>query len=56
MRAEQQAAFDGECILHLARRMVRRKVQRLEVVEVVLDVLGPLDFESHRHEDIEHPF
>ena len=55
MRAQQHPAGQEKGVLHLARRMVGRKVERLEVVEVVLDVLGRGDLEAHRGEDVEHP-
>src|SRR5260370_41518052 len=36
--------------------MVGREVERAEVMEVVLDVLRRYDLETHRGEDVEHPF
>ena len=41
-------------VLHLARRMVGRKVERLEVVEIVFDVLRRGNLEAHRGENVEH--
>ena len=38
MRAQQAAIAEVESVVHGARRMVRREVQRLEVVPVVLDL------------------
>ena len=54
MRPQQHPAVDVEGVLHVARRMMRREVERGEVVEVVLDILGHRDFEAHRLEDGEH--
>jgi uncharacterized heparinase superfamily protein len=38
VRAQQAAVAEVEGVVHGARRMVRREVQRLEVVPVVLDL------------------
>jgi hypothetical protein len=38
VRAQEKPVVDEECVLHIPRRVIRRKVQRLEVVVVVLDV------------------
>ena len=38
MRAQQAAIAEIEGVVHRARRMVRREIQRLEVVPVVLDL------------------
>ncbi len=54
MRAQQHPAGQEKRVLHLARRMVGRKIERLEVVEIVLDILGRDDLEAHRGENIEH--
>ena len=52
MRAQQAAVAEIERVVHRPRRMVRREVQRLEVVPVVLD-LGPVgDFEAAAAEDV----
>ena len=40
-----------ERVLHVARRVVRREIQRLEVVVVVLDLRSVGDAEPHRDED-----
>ncbi len=49
---EQAAAFEVERVLHVARRVVGRHVEGLEVVVVVLH-LGPVvDLVAHRHEDV----
>src|SRR5712692_2051561 len=56
VRTQEQAARQEEGVLHLARGMVGREVERAEVMEVVLDVLRRYDFETHRGEDVEHPF
>ena len=59
VRAQQQAiarglallSGDEERVLRVARRMVRRKVQRLEVVVVGLDLGTFADGVAHRLED-----
>src|SRR5229473_1759135 len=56
VRTQEQAARQEEGVLHLTRGMVGREVERAEVMEVVLDVLRRHDFETHRGEDVEHPF
>ncbi len=56
MRPQQHPAVNVECVLHVARGMMRLEVERGEVVEVVLDILGHRDFEAHRLKDGEHLF
>ena len=59
MRAQQQAVArclpllvgDEQRVLRVARRMVRRKIQRLEVVVVGLDLGAFADRVAHRLED-----
>src|ERR1039457_3166141 len=47
---------ENEMLKKPARGMMRREVERREVVEVVLDILGHRDFEAHRLEDLQHFF
>ncbi len=52
VRAQQQlTALDVEGVVHRARRMVLRRVQRGEVEPVVLDLGTVGDVEAHRAED-----
>ena len=50
VRAQHHAAFDVERVVHRARRMVLRRVERGEVVEVVLDLRTVGDVEAERAE------
>ena len=52
--AQQQAARarEVEGVLHVARRVVGRHVERLEAVVVVLDLGAVEDLVAHRHEDV----
>ena len=51
VRAQHHAALDVERVLHRARRMVLRRVERGEVVEVVLDLGAVGDVEAERAEE-----
>ena len=50
VRAQHVAALDVERVVHRARRMVLRHVERGEVVEVVLDLRAVGDLEAERAE------
>src|SRR5260370_26909757 len=56
VRTQEQGARQEEGVLHVARGMVGREVERAEVMEVVLDVLRRYDLETHRSEDVEDPY
>ena len=50
LRAQNHAALDVEGVLHRARRMIFRRIERREIVEVVLDLGTIRDFEAKRAE------
>ena len=52
MRAQQAAVAEVEGVVHRARRMVRREVQRLEVVPVVLDLRAVGELVAEPAEDV----
>jgi hypothetical protein len=52
MRAQQAAIAEVERVVHRARRMVRREVQRLEIVEIVLDLRTVGEFVAEAAEDL----
>ncbi|GHB98219.1 hypothetical protein GCM10010080_08200 [Thermomonas carbonis] len=55
MRAQQAAIAEVERVVHGARRVVRREVQRLEVVEIVLDFRAVGEFVAKPAEDLGDP-
>ena len=52
VRAQQAAVAEIEGVVHRARRMVRREVQRLEVVPVVLDLRAVGELVAQPGEDV----
>jgi hypothetical protein len=52
MRAQQPAILEVERVVHGARRMIGRNVQRFEIVEVVLDLGAFGDLEAGAPEDL----
>ena len=52
VRAQDAAALDVEGVLHVARGVVGRHVQRLEVVPVGLDLRPRADHEPELEEDV----
>ncbi len=56
MRPQHHAAFDIEGVLHRARRVILRRVQRGEVVEVVLDLRAVRHREAQRVKELLHAF
>jgi hypothetical protein len=51
MRAQEEAVIEIERVARVTRRMPRGKVQRLEVVKIVLDFGAELHRKAHRAED-----
>ena len=51
MRAQQPAVRKIERVVHRPRRVIRRDVQRLEIVEIVLDLGAGRDLEARLPED-----
>ena len=51
MRAHENVFRDVKGILHVARRMILRQVQCLEVVSITLDFRALFDAVAHRHEN-----
>ena len=52
MRAQQQSVAQIERIVHRARRMIGRDVQRLEVMKVILDLRPLGDLEARTPENL----
>src|SRR5215470_11342273 len=52
LRTQRQPLVDVERVLRAARRVIGRDVQRVEVVEVGLDLRAVLDLVAHRDEDV----
>src|SRR5215813_4535185 len=52
LRTQRQPLVDVERVLRAARRVIGRDVQRVEVVEVVLDLRPVLDLVAHRDKDV----
>src|SRR3546814_6492308 len=52
MRAQQPAIAEVKGVVHRARRVVRREVQRLEVVPVVLDLRAVGQLVAQAAEDV----
>ena len=51
MRSMTPGVGRVEGVPHVARRMVRRHVEQLEVVVVGLDIAGAVDLEAHLGQD-----
>jgi hypothetical protein len=52
VRAQQQIRRQVEGVVHVARRVVEREIQRLEVVVIVFDLGTEFDRKSHRNKDV----
>ena len=53
MRAQHTVVGHEERVVHVARRMIARNVERLEVVIVVLDLGSLVDREAQLDEDVD---
>ena len=54
LRTEQDVVGNIEGVLRIARRVVFRCIERLEVVVIGLDLGTLLDIKAHRTEDLAH--
>lgn len=56
MRTQHHLVVHVERVLHVAARVVRRRIERLEVVPVRLDVATEVHFETHLAEEVDNLF
>src|SRR5262249_12456005 len=53
MGSEHSVIGNKKSVLHVARRMIFRKIQRCEIMVIIFDVWSARDFESHAPENVD---